>query len=110
MLEKLAQLVAGCEDKVETIKGQIAENDKIRKDKSNAKYMRERAKDERKKLMKEALPEAEIALEEARAIYTKKKAEAEALLAHLEELVKAAEAADAEAQTLAVARTQKHPK
>lgn len=97
LLEKLGQVVSGCEAKVATIGEQIVENERIKKDKSNPKYMRERAKDEKKKLEKEALPEATAALVEARGVFEQKKAEAEALIAHLEELVRASEAADAAA-------------
>jgi hypothetical protein len=101
VLDKLGQLVAGCDAKVGAVKEQIAENERLRRDKSNAKYVRDRAKDEKKKLEKEALPEAEAALTEAQQILAQKKAEAEALVAHLEELVSASEIADAEATTLA---------
>ncbi len=60
--------MSGCEAKVVTIGEQIVENERIKKDKANPKYMRERAKDEKKKLEKEALPEATEALIEAKAL------------------------------------------
>ena len=49
LMEKLGEVVATCEAKVQEVKDAIEEAKRVRKDKSNPKYMRERAKDDRRR-------------------------------------------------------------